>query len=69
MKLLCLGDSLTEGTASADWIAVLRRRCEAEGLRDLKLINAGIGGHMACSILRRLPKLIAGRVGEETTEC
>ena len=49
------GDSLTEGTHGASYLAVLRRMLdEIPYLPGIDLINAGVGGDTVENLLRRV---------------
>jgi acyl-CoA thioesterase-1 len=57
LKILCLGDSLTEGyglAADESYPALLERRLHAEGRADVMVINAGISGSTSASGVSRL---------------
>jgi lysophospholipase L1-like esterase len=49
MKVICFGDSLTEGTYGGSYFDVLRRQRP-----DLDLINAGVGGDTVLNLAARL---------------
>ena len=51
----CVGDSITEGVGSADWVAMLRERV---GAADVQVVNAGVAGDLAWNVLRRLDAVI-----------
>jgi lysophospholipase L1-like esterase len=51
----CVGDSITEGVGSADWVAMLRDRVRSH---DVQVINAGVAGDLAWNVLRRLDAVI-----------
>lgn len=49
--ILCLGDSLTQGTLSCNYVDELSRRFKGKGYL---LVNAGINGHLAYNALLRV---------------
>jgi hypothetical protein len=51
----CVGDSITEGVGSADWVAMLRDRV---GPQDVQVVNAGVAGDLAWNVLQRLDAVI-----------
>ena len=55
-NIVCVGDSVTHGRISADYVRLLRQRFQAKGYR---LVNAGINGDMAYNVLQRLDEIIA----------
>ncbi|HEX6123444.1 MAG TPA: GDSL-type esterase/lipase family protein [Ktedonobacterales bacterium] len=56
MRIVFLGDSLTEGRDGASYLAVLRRRAAEEAApRGVELVNAGVGGDTVLNLLRRVP--------------
>src|SRR5262249_47918936 len=55
LRVVFFGDSLTEGTHGASYLAVLRSMlAETPALVAVDLINAGIGGDTVENLLRRL---------------
>jgi lysophospholipase L1-like esterase len=54
--VVCFGASLTEGTVSADYVAMLRARPELAGFR---FVNHGVNGDLAWNGLQRLDKVVA----------
>jgi acyl-CoA thioesterase-1 len=57
VRVLCLGDSLTEGYGVAPeqaYPAVLERRLHAAGRSDVRVVNAGISGSTSASAVSRL---------------
>jgi len=54
--LVCLGDSITHGRCSDDWVQRVRDRMTGE---DWEVVNAGINGDTAWNILQRLADVIA----------
>lgn len=61
--MVCLGDSLTRGNLSADWVGVLRDQLTA-GLgqkEEPAVLNAGVNMHCSKNIQARLCEVIACR--------
>lgn len=56
--VVCIGDSLTHGRTSSDYVALLQKRFQPKGYR---LVNAGSNGDLAYHILQRLDAVIACR--------
>lgn len=57
IKVLCLGDSLTEGYGvdkKDAYPAVLQSLLEKKGIKNVEIVNAGISGSTSASSLRRL---------------
>ncbi|PLK46387.1 SGNH/GDSL hydrolase family protein [Emticicia sp. TH156] len=54
--LVCLGDSITQGNLSYNWVDVL-----AEALPDMQVLNAGINSDLTFSILNRIEDVIASQ--------
>ncbi|MDJ0721988.1 MAG: GDSL-type esterase/lipase family protein [Desulfobacterales bacterium] len=54
-SIVCVGDSITHGRVSADYVGLLRRRFRAKGYR---FINAGLNGDMAYNVLKRIDDII-----------
>lgn len=54
--VLCLGDSITEGVGSADWVAKLRSQVGTQGIQ---FVNAGVAGDLSWNVLQRLDAVIA----------
>jgi acyl-CoA thioesterase-1 len=57
VRVLCLGDSLTEGYGVApeeSYPAILERRLHAAGREDVRVVNAGISGSTTASATSRL---------------
>jgi lysophospholipase L1-like esterase len=60
LRVVFLGDSLTEGTHGASFLSVLRRMlAETPELSGVDLINAGIGGDTVENLLPRLARDVA----------
>jgi lysophospholipase L1-like esterase len=59
-RVVFLGDSLTEGTHGASYLAVLRRMlAETTSLSSVKLVNAGVGGDTVGNLLPRVARDVA----------
>jgi lysophospholipase L1-like esterase len=56
--VVCAGDSLTHGVASANYVELLERRFAPDGYA---FVNAGINGNLAYNVLQRLDAIIACR--------
>ena len=56
--IVCVGDSITHGRVSADYVALLREKFRAKGYR---FVNAGLNGDMAYNVLARLDDIIRCR--------
>lgn len=57
MRIVFLGDSLTEGVDGASYLRVLRERIAADQrLRDMSLINAGRGGDTILNLAHRVSR-------------
>jgi acyl-CoA thioesterase I len=54
--VVCVGDSLTAGQLSADWVALL---AEGLGPRGYEFVNAGVNSQLAWNVLQRLDEVIA----------
>ncbi len=54
----CVGDSITQGQVSANYLDLLRRRWEPAGFQ---FVNAGVNGDLACNVARRLDSVIRCR--------
>jgi lysophospholipase L1-like esterase len=60
MRVVFFGDSLTEGTHGASYLAILRRMlAETPGAQEIDLINAGIGGDTVENLRRRVATDVA----------
>ncbi len=53
--VVCVGDSITEGVGSADWVAMLGERVGAQGIQA---VNAGVAGDLAWNVLQRIDTVI-----------
>ncbi len=53
--IVCVGDSITHGRLSADYVGLLRKKFQAKGYR---FVNAGLNGDMAYNVLQRLDDII-----------
>lgn len=51
----CVGDSITEGVGSADWVAMLRERV---GPKGVQVVNAGVAGDLSWNALQRLDAVV-----------
>ncbi len=56
--VVCVGDSITNGLASANYVDLLKQRLGPEGFR---FINAGINANLAWNVLQRIDSVIACR--------
>jgi acyl-CoA thioesterase I len=54
--VVCVGDSLTAGRASGDWVHLLAERLGPQGY---EFVNAGVNGNLAWNVLQRLDEVIA----------
>ncbi len=54
-SIVCVGDSITHGRVSADYVGLLRNRFRAKGYR---FVNAGLNGDMAYNVLQRRDEII-----------
>jgi acyl-CoA thioesterase I len=54
--VICLGDSLTHGNGSFDYVHALASRLEPSGYT---VLNAGINGQLAWNILQRVDQVVA----------
>ncbi|WP_144126617.1 SGNH/GDSL hydrolase family protein [Catellatospora sichuanensis] len=57
-EIVCVGDSITRGLASADYVSLLRDRLGPTGYR---FVNAGVDGNLAWNVRGRLDEVIACR--------
>jgi lysophospholipase L1-like esterase len=56
--VVCIGDSLTHGRTSSDYVALLQKRFRPKGYR---FVNAGLNGELAYNVRQRLDAVIACR--------
>ena len=56
--IVCVGDSITHGRISVDYVSLLREKFRAKGYR---FVNAGVNGDMAYNVLQRLDDIIGCR--------
>ena len=56
--VVCVGDSITHGVASASYVDRLRARLGQDGFA---IVNAGINGNLAWNVLQRLDDVVACR--------
>jgi acyl-CoA thioesterase I len=54
--VVCVGDSLTAGQVSSDWVGLLAERLGPQGY---ELVNAGVNSNLAWNVLQRLDEVIA----------
>lgn len=54
--VVCVGDSITHGAISANYVDLLSERCATHGY---EFVNAGINGNLAWNVLQRLDEVIA----------
>ncbi len=62
MRVVFLGDSLTEGVDGVSYLHLLRHQLDQDpdpGLRAVELVNAGVGGDTVVNLLRRAPADVA----------
>jgi len=64
--VVCLGDSLTRGNLSADWVAELRQRLTSGEESRKAVINAGVNMQCVKNVLNRLDEVIACRPSHVT---
>ena len=55
--VVCVGDSLTQGNASFDYVYALASRLEPDGFT---VLNAGVNGDLAWNVLQRLDAVLRG---------
>jgi len=55
--VVCVGDSLTQGNASFDYVHALASRLEPEGY---SVLNAGVNGELAWNVLQRIEVVTRG---------
>jgi lysophospholipase L1-like esterase len=54
----CVGDSITQGSVSANYVDLLARRTTSS---EFEFVNAGVNGNLAWNVLQRLDAVIARR--------
>jgi len=54
MKILCIGDSHTQGTAGCNWVSLLESKLSDELNSSVQTINCGENGKQAINIQRRI---------------
>lgn len=54
--VVCVGDSLTAGQVSADWVRLLAERLGPQGY---EFVNAGINSQLAWNVAQRLDEVVA----------
>nr|MDO8110107.1 SGNH/GDSL hydrolase family protein [Candidatus Sigynarchaeota archaeon] len=57
-RVVVIGDSLTHGNVSANYISMLGKRLQKDG-KVMDIINAGINSNLAWNVLQRLDDIIA----------
>jgi lysophospholipase L1-like esterase len=57
-RMVCLGDSITQGDLGVSFVSLLEKRTSPE---SLLIMNAGINGDLSCNALARLDDVIAAR--------
>src|SRR6185312_6168835 len=58
MRVVCVGDSITRGQVSVDYVELLRRRRHAV---PTTFVNAGVNYDLAFSVLNRLDGVVSHR--------
>jgi len=56
--VVCLGDSLTQGNVSFDYVYALASRLEPDGYT---VLNAGVNGDLAWNVLERVDAVVSGQ--------
>ena len=56
MRIVCVGDSLTEGRVSVNYVEILQKRFARE---PYLFVNRGAGGDFAYNVLQRLDRIVA----------
>lgn len=64
--MVCLGDSLTRGNLSADWVGELRQQLASGSGAPSVVINAGVNMQCASNVRGRLDEVIACRPSHVT---
>lgn len=54
-RMVCIGDSITHGLVSVDYVALLRNNLDNS---QIQFLNAGINGELAYNVLQRLDTII-----------
>jgi acyl-CoA thioesterase I len=54
--VVCLGDSITQGQLSSNWVGRLQAAHAGDGVR---VVNAGVSGNLAWNVLQRLDPVVA----------
>ena len=57
--VVCLGDSLTCGLISANFVELLARQFAASHGGDFRFVNAGVNGDLAYNVLQRLDEVVS----------
>lgn len=58
LRLVCLGDSITAGTASSDYCAMVRADLNKKSDETADVVNAGVNGHCAWNMLQRVDDVV-----------
>ena len=61
--VLCFGDSLTEGTLGADWVARLGDSLGGSSSFSVRVINCGVSGQLASAVASRVESTVAACSG------
>ena len=61
--ILCFGDSLTEGTLGADWVARLGDSLAGSFGNGARVVNAGVSGQLAAAVASRVERCVAACSG------
>jgi acyl-CoA thioesterase-1 len=54
--LVCVGDSLTHGTVSCDYVGIV---ADAVSPAGIVVVNAGVNDELACNVARRIGQVVA----------
>ncbi len=57
-KMVLVGDSITHGTASANYVNLVESRLNQDPSQKIEILNAGINGEFAFNVLQRLDPII-----------
>lgn len=58
LRLVCLGDSITAGTASSDYCGIVRADLAKKSNETADVVNAGVNGHCAWNMLQRVDDVV-----------
>src|SRR5260221_13181386 len=62
IRVVFVGDRLTEGTNGASYLRLLAERVRAEqALAAVELVNAGVGGDTVVNLLRRMERAVVAQ--------